>query len=102
MVRKRSGKGLSKPKRTSSSAMKSGSRPCAPRYLPPKASLLPVLERVSLVPVRVTRPVMSAPTPVSCEMICSTGPPGATWMITKLITMIANSVGIISSSLRTM
>ncbi len=58
--------------------------------------------KVSPAPDCVTRSVMAAPCPVNCAMICSTGPPGAVWMMTKLMSMIANSVGIISSRRRIM
>jgi hypothetical protein len=40
--------------------------------------------------------------PLICAIICSTGPPGAAWMITKFTSMIPNRVGIISSRRRTM
>jgi len=33
-------------------------------------------------------------------IICSTGPPGAAWMIKKLISKMPNNVGTISSSRR--
>ena len=38
--------------------------------------------------------------PVAWAIACSTGPPGANWTMMKLITMIPNSVGAISSSRR--
>ena len=40
--------------------------------------------------------------PVIWAMICSTGPPGASCTMAKLITMIPNKVGMISSSRRMM
>ncbi len=83
--------------------MNSGSSPWAPRYLlivPVSVMGLADGVRVSPLPDRVTRSVMSAPSPVNCAITCSTGPPGAVWMTTKLITMIASSVGTISNSRR--
>jgi len=38
--------------------------------------------------------------PSSLAIICSTGPPGAAWMITKLISKMPSNVGMISSSRR--
>src|SRR4029079_2492706 len=35
--------------------------------------------------------------PVSCAMMRSTGPPGANWMMAKLISMMPKSVGMISN-----
>ena len=43
------------------------------------------------------RAVAETSVPVSCAITRSTGPPGANWMMAKLISMIPNSVGMISS-----
>ena len=58
------------------------------------------LSSLWLVPLR--RAVASTALPVICAIICSTGPPGADWTMTKLITMIPNRVGMISRSRRRM
>ena len=49
-----------------------------------------------------TRAVPSMASPVNCAIICSTGPPGSTCTTAKLMTMIPNNVGMISSNRRTM
>ncbi len=49
-----------------------------------------------------TRAVASPAVPLIRARVCSTGPPGAAWMMTKFTSMIPNSVGTISSSRRTM
>src|SRR5256885_2297922 len=75
------------------------SRPRAPRdwfglaeLAPPPTSPPPPPPKRALAPTAV---------PLSSAITCSTGPPGAAWITAKLITMIANSVGMISSSRRT-
>ena len=105
MWRKRSSGGLSKPYSFSSRSISSGSRPRAPRYLLVSArcemsNWLSV--PTSPGPAPEMRAVAPTALPVSSAIACSTGPPGAIWMIAKLITMIANSVGMISSRRRTM
>jgi hypothetical protein len=40
--------------------------------------------------------------PWICDSICSTGPPGAAWMMMKLMTMMPSRVGTISISRRKM
>src|SRR6056297_951570 len=47
-------------------------------------------------------PSNTSPPPSTCAMICSIGPPGTNCVSAKLISMIPNSVGTISSSLRRM
>ena len=81
--------------------MNSGSSPCAPRYFEvttsaapwPSCAWLP-LDSASLPPPPM-RWTMEESRPVSCAMMRSTGPPGANWMMTKLISMMPNSVGMI-------
>ena len=86
--------------------MNSGSSPWAPRYLlvvpspPASGALGPRLSSLWLVPLR--RAVASTAVPEICAIICSTGPPGADWMTTKLRTMIPSRVGTISSTRRAM
>ena len=91
--------------------------PAAPRPAPGPLSSAPIAQftllvtpvaltgrvcKVSPVPERETRSVIAEPSPLSRAMTCSIGPPGAVWMITKLITMIASNVGMISSRRRMM
>jgi len=49
-----------------------------------------------------TRAATSLPMPLDWAMARSTGPPGANCTMAKLSSMIPNSVGIMSSSLRAM
>ena len=104
MVKKRSTGGRSKPYMRSISRTNSGSRPRAPRYREVRSP--PAPPTVSPPPVPEIRDVTSTPGPMSASPIsarsCSTGPPGATWMMTKLRTMIPNRVGIMNSTRRTM
>ena len=44
------------------------------------------------------REVIATSVPVSCAIMRSTGPPGANWMTTKLISMMPNIVGRMSST----
>ena len=44
------------------------------------------------------RDVIETSLPVSCAIMRSTGPPGANWMMTKLISMMPIIVGTISKS----
>ena len=87
--------------------MNSGSSPRAPRYLlvtaddAASACAAEGEAPVSVPPPPPNRLVGATLVPVTSAMICSTGPPGATWMIRKLTTMIPISVGIIRNSRRT-
>ena len=51
-------------------------------------------------PAPLTRSVAAISLPLSFEIICWTGPPGAACTIKKFTTMIANKVGIIRSMRR--
>jgi hypothetical protein len=95
MIMKRSGADLSKPYMRSISFTSSGSRPCAPRYCEPATATSPPPPEM-----RPVAPPEAASKPSSLAIICSTGPPGAAWMMMKLISRMPNRVGTISSRRR--
>jgi hypothetical protein len=55
-----------------------------------------------MLPPAVTLAVAPMLMPVDWAMICSTGPPGANWTRMKLMTMMPNRVGTMSSRRRRM
>ena len=79
--------------------MNSGGRPRAPTYSDDPCAELPGLSTEKS-PVPPEMAPNTSPSPSMRAMICSIGPPGTNCVRVKLMTMIPNRVGMISSNLR--